>query len=86
VVVNDLGVALDGSGSDRRPADTVAAEIRAQVAKLPPAMIRWPLPRRARYYPDRLDAFGRLDILVNNAGILGLLKWIWRSRMKNSTA
>ncbi|MBI4215829.1 MAG: SDR family NAD(P)-dependent oxidoreductase, partial [Chloroflexi bacterium] len=28
VVVNDAGVALDGSGSDQRPADQVVAEIK----------------------------------------------------------
>jgi NAD(P)-dependent dehydrogenase (short-subunit alcohol dehydrogenase family) len=71
VVVNDLGVTLDGSGSSRTPAEEVVAEIRANggtavahggdVATTDGA---------ASLVATALDAFGRLDTLVNNAGFL----------------
>ncbi len=71
VVVNDLGASLSGEGTDRRPAEEVAEEIRSSggeavadyenVADFAGAER---LVRRA------LDAFGGLDILLNNAGIL----------------
>jgi NAD(P)-dependent dehydrogenase (short-subunit alcohol dehydrogenase family) len=71
VVVNDLGVALDGSGFDRSPADEVVAEIQAQggqavsnhddVADFAAAggIIR-----------QALETYGQLDALFNVAGIL----------------
>ncbi len=71
VVVNDLGVAVDGSGPGRGPADETAAEIREaggeavasydSVAEYAGA---------GRIIRTALDSFGRLDILVNPAGIL----------------
>jgi len=75
VVVNDLGVSLDGNadGEERRgrPADAVAAEITAaggtavadyeDVADFAGAR---------RIVSGALDAFGRLDAVVNNAGIV----------------
>jgi NAD(P)-dependent dehydrogenase (short-subunit alcohol dehydrogenase family) len=70
VVVNDLGGAASGDGSDPGPAERVAAEIRAaggdavadgsDIASGDGAA---QLVRRA------LDAYGRIDVLVNNAGI-----------------
>jgi NAD(P)-dependent dehydrogenase (short-subunit alcohol dehydrogenase family) len=70
VVVNDLGSAASGDGSDPGPAERVAAEIRAaggdavadgsDVASAEGA---------ARLVRRALDAYGRIDILVNNAGI-----------------
>jgi NAD(P)-dependent dehydrogenase (short-subunit alcohol dehydrogenase family) len=70
VVVNDLGGAASGDGSDPGPAERVAAEIRAaggeavadgsDIASVEGAA---QLVRRA------LDAYGRIDVLVNNAGI-----------------
>jgi NAD(P)-dependent dehydrogenase (short-subunit alcohol dehydrogenase family) len=71
VVVNDLGVAVDGTGKDATPAQQVVDEIRAaggtavanyaNVADYDEAegIIR-----------TALDEFGRLDVLVNVAGIL----------------
>src|ERR1700760_3469911 len=71
VVVNDLGGARDGSGTDGSPAEKVVAEIRAAggeaaanhdnvaVAEGAPAIVQ-----------SAVDTFGRVDIVVNNAGIL----------------
>ena len=71
VVVNDLGVGLDGSAADEGPAARVVAEIRAaggqavahggDIATSEGA---------ASLVATALDAFGRLDTLVNNAGFL----------------
>ncbi len=71
VVVNDLGAALDGSGSDAGPAQQVVTEIAAEGGKAvanaadvsdhgaAQALIR-----------AAVEEFGRLDVLVNVAGIL----------------
>ena len=71
VVVNDLGGARDGTGSDATAAEKVAAEIKAAggvaianhdtvaTAEGADAIVK-----------AAVDAFGRADVLVNNAGIL----------------
>ncbi|MGD0678043.1 MAG: SDR family NAD(P)-dependent oxidoreductase [Polyangiaceae bacterium] len=71
VVVNDLGVARDGSGAGTDVAAEVVAEIRASggvaVANrddIATAEGASGLVRAA------VEAFGRVDVLVNNAGIL----------------
>jgi NAD(P)-dependent dehydrogenase (short-subunit alcohol dehydrogenase family) len=71
VVVNDLGAALDGSGSDATPAQQVVAEIGdaggkaiANAADVSDHGAAEALIRAA------LEQFGRLDVLVNVAGIL----------------
>ncbi|MFF8596493.1 SDR family oxidoreductase [Streptomyces sp. NPDC015220] len=71
VVVNDLGVGLDGTGGAAGPAQRVVEEIRAlggeavahggDIATSDGA---------ASLVAAALDAFGRLDTLVNNAGFL----------------
>ncbi|MEU6927057.1 MULTISPECIES: SDR family oxidoreductase [unclassified Streptomyces] len=71
VVVNDLGVGLDGSGGTAGPAQQVVEEIRAaggeavahhgDIATADGA---------ASLVATALDSFGRLDTLVNNAGFL----------------
>ncbi|MER6063172.1 SDR family oxidoreductase [Streptomyces sp. NPDC001792] len=71
VVVNDLGVGLDGTGGTAGPAQQVVEEIRAlggeavahggDIATTEGA---------ASLVATALDAFGRLDTLVNNAGFL----------------
>jgi NAD(P)-dependent dehydrogenase (short-subunit alcohol dehydrogenase family) len=71
VVVNDLGGANDGSGSDAGPAQEVVAEISAAggtaVANTD-NVADW---AGAKALVDQAVAeFGRLDVLVNNAGIL----------------
>ena len=71
VVVNDLGVARDGSGASASPADEVVAEIKKMgsdaVANYD-SVSTW--ASAEKIVKTAIDAFGRLDILVNNAGIL----------------
>jgi len=71
VVVNDLGGAVDGTGSSAGPAQQVVQEIEAlggvavadgnsvATTEGADAMVK-----------TALEAFGRVDIVVNNAGIL----------------
>ncbi|WP_315741517.1 SDR family oxidoreductase [Bradyrhizobium sp. SZCCHNR1075] len=71
VVVNDPGVASDGSGTSAAPAEEVVEEVRKRggtavanfesVAEAIPA---------SRIVKTATDHFGRLDGVVNNAGIL----------------
>ena len=71
VVVNDLGGANDGTGTDVTPAQEVAAEIRVMGGE---AIVNgdnvadW--QGAQRLVNSAVEAFGDLDILVNNAGIL----------------
>jgi NAD(P)-dependent dehydrogenase (short-subunit alcohol dehydrogenase family) len=71
VVVNDLGTADNGSGSDNTPAAGVVAEIQAAggtaVANYE-SVAEWDSAHRI--VQCALDSFGRVDGVVNNAGIL----------------
>jgi NAD(P)-dependent dehydrogenase (short-subunit alcohol dehydrogenase family) len=71
IVVNDLGGANDGEGSDQTPAEEVAAEIRAlggQAIANADNVADW---EGAQHLVNAaITEFGDLDILVNNAGIL----------------
>ncbi|MFF8882296.1 SDR family oxidoreductase [Streptomyces flaveolus] len=71
VVVNDLGVGLDGTGGTAGPAQRVADEIRARGGE---AVAHdgdiTTTAGAASLVATALDAFGRLDTLVNNAGFL----------------
>jgi NAD(P)-dependent dehydrogenase (short-subunit alcohol dehydrogenase family) len=71
VVVNDLGGAASGDGSDATPAQQVVDEITAAgghaVANYD-SVSSW--DGAARLIGQAVDAFGGLDVLVNNAGIL----------------
>ncbi|TWG01691.1 NAD(P)-dependent dehydrogenase (short-subunit alcohol dehydrogenase family) [Streptomyces brevispora] len=71
VVVNDLGVGLDGSGTATGPAQKVVEEIRAAggEAVAHNADIAT-ADGAASLVATALDSFGRLDTLVNNAGFL----------------
>jgi NAD(P)-dependent dehydrogenase (short-subunit alcohol dehydrogenase family) len=71
VVVNDPGVASDGSGTNAAPAEEVVEEIKKRggtavanfetVAEAIPA---------SKIIKQAIDTWGRLDGVVNNAGIL----------------
>jgi NAD(P)-dependent dehydrogenase (short-subunit alcohol dehydrogenase family) len=71
VVVNDLGVAADGSGADAGPAEEVVGLIRAAGGKavVNGANIADPAAA-ATIVEDAVKNFGKIDGLVNNAGIL----------------
>lgn len=71
VVVNDLGAANDGGGSDATPAEEVAAEIRSaggEAIANGDNVADW--EGAQRLINSAIESFGDLDILVNNAGIL----------------
>jgi NAD(P)-dependent dehydrogenase (short-subunit alcohol dehydrogenase family) len=71
VVVNDLGVAVDGEGSDKRPADEVVEIITGRGGDAIASyddVGDW--SGAENLVNSAIDAFGALDILVNNAGIL----------------
>jgi NAD(P)-dependent dehydrogenase (short-subunit alcohol dehydrogenase family) len=71
VVVNDLGGARDGSGSDSAPADEVVAQIRAaggEAIANYDDVSSW--DGAQRLIAQAVDTFGDLHVLVNNAGIL----------------
>ncbi|MGH3951681.1 MAG: SDR family oxidoreductase, partial [Pseudonocardiaceae bacterium] len=71
VVVNDLGGANDGSGSDAGPAQEVVDEILATGGKATANTDNVADWAGAKNVIDQaVGEFGRLDILVNNAGIL----------------
>jgi NAD(P)-dependent dehydrogenase (short-subunit alcohol dehydrogenase family) len=71
IVVNDLGVASDGSGTDASPAEQVANEIKkaggdaiasfGNVTKLEDCQ---------KTVQEAVDKWNRVDILINNAGVL----------------
>ncbi|MET0545169.1 MAG: SDR family NAD(P)-dependent oxidoreductase [Caulobacterales bacterium] len=70
VVVNDLGVALDGSGKDSSPAQQVVDEIRAKggqaVANNSDVTSE---AGAASIIAQAMESFGNLQIVINNAGI-----------------
>jgi NAD(P)-dependent dehydrogenase (short-subunit alcohol dehydrogenase family) len=69
VVVNDLGVATDGTGKSRGPADEVVAEIKkAGGTAVPSYASVAEVDGAESIIKTAVDNFGRLDILVNNAG------------------
>ena len=71
VVVNDLGGAVDGTGSSAGPAQQVVQEIEALggVAVADGNSVATTEGAEAMV-KTALEAFGRVDIVVNNAGIL----------------
>ena len=71
VVVNDVGVSLDGRGTEEDPAVQVCKEIEAIGGRAAPSYDSvTDFEGAQRIVQSALDAFGKLDILVNNAGIV----------------
>lgn len=71
VVVNDLGAALDGSGTDTSPAQQVTREITEAggTAAASGADVADHAAAQALIL-EAIETFGRLDVVVNVAGIL----------------
>ncbi|MEX1253904.1 MAG: SDR family NAD(P)-dependent oxidoreductase [Dehalococcoidia bacterium] len=71
VVVDDPGVAMDGSGDDRGPADQVVDEIKAKGGE---ALACYEsvatMEGGEKIIKAALDTYGKLDIVVTVAGIL----------------
>jgi NAD(P)-dependent dehydrogenase (short-subunit alcohol dehydrogenase family) len=71
VVVNDLGSAVDGQGTEHGVADEVVAAIRAQGGTAVASYDSVADFRAAeRIVGTAVKEFGAIDVLVNNAGIL----------------
>jgi NAD(P)-dependent dehydrogenase (short-subunit alcohol dehydrogenase family) len=71
VVVNDVGVSLDGRGTEEDPASQVCKEIEALGGEAVPNYDSVSdFDAAARIVQTAVDAFGTVDILVNNAGIV----------------
>jgi NAD(P)-dependent dehydrogenase (short-subunit alcohol dehydrogenase family) len=71
VVVNDVGVSLDGQGTDQDPAHQVCQEIKAAGGEAVPNYDSVTDHDGAgRIIGTAVDSFGTVDILVNNAGIV----------------
>jgi len=71
VVVNDIGVSLDGKGTDATPAQEVVNEIKkagGEAAANYDSVAEF--KSAAKIVQCALDNFGRIDCVVNNAGIL----------------
>ena len=71
VVVNDLGVARDGSGSSSSAADGVVEEIKSNGGE---AVANYDsvasIEGGENIVKTAVDNFGKVDILINNAGVL----------------
>src|SRR5450631_3582790 len=71
VLVNDLGGAVDGSGSSASAAQRVVDEITSLGGSAAPNHDSVATAEGGRAIVQAaIDAFGRVDVLVNNAGIL----------------
>jgi len=71
VIVNDLGVDLQGGGASAGPAQLTVAEIKVAggtAAANTDSVADWPSAQRI--VQQALDLYGRLDAVVNNAGTL----------------
>jgi NAD(P)-dependent dehydrogenase (short-subunit alcohol dehydrogenase family) len=71
IVVNDVGVSLDGKGEDSGPAMDVVREIEQAGGKAVASTASVSAWESARSIVDKaVTSFGRIDYVVNNAGIL----------------
>ncbi len=71
IVVNDLGGAVDGTGSDKGAAERVVDEIKAAGGEAVADTNSVATPEGGEaIVQSAIDGFGRVDIVINNAGIL----------------
>src|SRR3954452_14522735 len=71
IVVNDLGGAVDGTGSDKGAAERVVDEIKAVGGEAVADTNSVATPEGgAAIVQAAIDAFGKVDVVINNAGIL----------------
>jgi NAD(P)-dependent dehydrogenase (short-subunit alcohol dehydrogenase family) len=71
VVINDVGVSLDGQGTEEDPAAQVCKEIEALGGEAVPNYDSVSdFAAAERIINTAVDSFGQIDILVNNAGIV----------------
>ena len=71
VVINDVGVSLDGQGTEDDPAAQTCKDIEALGAKAVPNYDSvTDFEGAGRIIETAVDEFGQIDILVNNAGIV----------------
>jgi NAD(P)-dependent dehydrogenase (short-subunit alcohol dehydrogenase family) len=71
VVINDVGVSLDGRGTEEDPAAQVCKEIEALGGKAVPNYDSvTDFEGASHIIQTAVEAFGAIDILVNNAGIV----------------
>jgi NAD(P)-dependent dehydrogenase (short-subunit alcohol dehydrogenase family) len=71
IVVNDLGGAIDGTGSDKGAAERVVDEIKAAGGEAAADTNSVSTVDGGKaIVQTAIDAFGRVDIVVNNAGIM----------------
>ena len=69
VLVNDIGAALAGGGSDSTPAEEVVAAIKVAGGEAVANFDTVSTPEGGKAIVEAaLDAFGKIDILINNAG------------------
>ena len=71
IVVNDLGGAVDGTGSDQGAAGRMVEEIKAAGGEAVANTSSVATPEGGEEIVQAaIDAYGRVDIVINNAGIL----------------
>ena len=71
VVVNDVGVSLDGRGTEEDPAAQVCKEIETLGARAVPSYDSvTDFAGAKRIVDTAVETFGAIDVLVNNAGIV----------------
>jgi NAD(P)-dependent dehydrogenase (short-subunit alcohol dehydrogenase family) len=71
VVINDVGVSLDGQGTEDDPAAQTCKDIEALGARAVPNYDSVSdFDGAARIIDTAINEFGKIDILVNNAGIV----------------
>ena len=71
IVINDVGVSLDGQGTDEDPAAQTVTDIKALgVGAVASYESVTDYDAAGRLIQTAIDEFGKIDILVNNAGIV----------------